>query len=366
MIQSRDPMTALQRQKTSLDIQKEQRDLNSPQLVSAGNGSFYNKDNGEFIAPPDGNLKDTPDIQNFKFARQNGYTGSFSDFITEKSRAIHNTGNIAGNTIDYDDLPPVMVNDRGVPDPAQQQAFLSKLPPDLASQVKGIMEGRISLDKVTSMKAGERQQMAKLVSMGDPTFDMSQAAARAATRRDYATGDMAKMAASTNLAIQHLSGMMDEATKLNNTNYPSWNTIKNLYASETGNPDMKSFETYRLGVADELGKAFHGMGAVPETQVKAWKDAISTSSSPEQLQQVVKSAMHMLAARTETYNTRYKNVMGRDAPDLLTPNSYAALKHMGISPRELGIAARADSVGEQPRVNDDGSMTINGYKIRKL
>jgi len=262
-------------------------------------------------------------------------------------------------TTDQNSLPVVPLNDQGIPDEQAQKEFLDKLPPDQASMVKGIAEGRMDLGKVTSMKAGERQRVAGLVSRYDQTFDMSNAPARNATRKDYATGDMAKMSASTNLAIQHLSGMMGEAQKLNNTSYPMWNSVKNLYGSETGNPDMKSFETYRLGVADELGKAFHGVGAVPETQVNAWKDAISTSSSLDQLREVVRSAMHMLAARTETYNARYKNVMGRNAPDLLTPNSYEALKHMNIDPGELGIS-HSNQDGPKAGTVEDGHRFKGG------
>ncbi|MBA8822620.1 hypothetical protein BRY73_24605 [Ochrobactrum sp. P6BS-III] len=245
------------------------------------------------------------------------------------------TAEVGGKSINLDGLPPVSMSEMGVPDAGSQNQFLQQLPPALASQVKGISDGRIDISRVTSLRGGERQDLAKLVSLYDPTWDMSQTGARVATRKDYATGEMAKMASSTNLAIQHMAGMVEEHGKLNNSSYPAWNWAANKFNTQTGDAAQRSFETYRLGVADELAKAFKGVGALNQQEVEEWKHAISTSSSPEQLRGAVVSALHMLAARTDTYEQRYRNVMGQDAPLFLTQNSLSALKKMGIDPSEV-------------------------------
>lgn len=245
------------------------------------------------------------------------------------------TAEVGGKSINLDGLPPVSMSETGVPDAGSQNQFLQQLPPALAAQVKGISDGRIDISRVTSLRGGERQELAKLVSLYDPTWDMSQTGARVATRKDYATGEMAKMASSTNLAIQHMAGMVEEHGKMNNSSYPAWNWAANKLSTQTGDAAQRSFETYRLGVADELAKAFKGVGALNQQEVEEWKHAISTSSSPEQLRGAVVSALHMLAARTDTYEQRYRNVMGQDAPLFLTQNSLAALKKMGIDPSEV-------------------------------
>lgn len=278
-------------------------------------------------AKPEG----TAEIQNYEYAKKDGYQGSFSDFRTEIKRAS-SAANIGGTSIDLEGLPMVGLTADGIADKDAQKEFLTHLPPSLASQVPGIAEGRIDINKVTSLRSGERQELAKLVSLYDSSWDMSKNGARVATRKDYATGEMAKLAASTNLAIKHMGGMFDEGGKLNNTWFTPWNAAKNTFGSTTGDPNIKAFETYRLGVADELGKAFHGVGAVPESQKKEWQDAISTSSSPEQLKAAVTSALEMLSARTETYNQRYRNVMGADAPSFLDDTAVKALRKMGIDP----------------------------------
>lgn len=269
------------------------------------------------------------------------------------------TAEVNGASIPIDNLPLVGTTPDGIVDRAAQQDFLASLPPSIASQVQGIADGRIDINKVTSLRGGDRQELAKIVSLYDPTWDMSQTGARVATRKDYATGEMAKLAASTNLAIQHMAGMVEEGEKLNNGSYPVWNTVKNAWGVETGDPGVRAFETYRLGVADELGKAFKGVGALNKEEVEQWQKTISTSSSPEQLKAAVTAAMHMLAARTETYSQRYRNVMGSDAPSFLTPKSVEALQGMGIDPTLIDPQMAAGDAGSRGAGGEGGRSRIN-------
>lgn len=355
-----DPMYQLNLQKGQMEIDALKRGKSA--LLNAGNGQLYNPNTNQWITAPDsGKEKETTDIQNYNYAKQNnGYTGTLADWVNGVKRG-KNSATVNGNTIDLENLPPVSMNEQGAPDPASQAEFLSKLPTSLRAQVQGISEGRIPIEKVTSMRGGERQKLARIVSLFDPTFDMSQAGARVAIRKDYASGEMAKLAASSNLVLQHAGGMLDAAEKLDNGQYPWVNAAGNYFASKTGQGAQSAFETYRLGVADELGKAFHGVGAVPVETVKEWKNAISTSSSPEQLRAAVDAAVHMLAARTETYNQRYKNVMGQDAPSFLTPESVKTLTKMGIDASVLDprYVDKSAGKGSQP-------VNINGYTIKKV
>ena len=342
-----DPMQALQQRKMELEIKK----LENPNasLINAGNGNIYNPTTGQWLEAPNGGVKDTTDIQNYKFAQQNGYTGSFTDYQTEKTRAAK-SATIGGATIDFEGLPMVTTDpNTGKPDTLVQDEFLKGLPRETATLVKKVANYEMPITSVTSLRSGERQQLAQLVGMYDPTFDATQSTSRTQTRKDYSTGEMAKLASSTNLAIQHMAGMVDAHANLKNGSYPVWNTIANKWDTQTGGAGIKSFETYRLGVADELAKAFKGVGSLNMHEVEEWKNAISSSSSPEQLQGAVKSALHMLAARTETYNQRYEqNMGGNQAPSFLTKSSIKALEAMGIDPAELDprYTAAPDALSE--------------------
>ncbi|MEN5277439.1 hypothetical protein ABE527_10850 [Brucella sp. TWI432] len=363
-----DPKTNLELQKLGFEVDAARQKAQSGNLINTGGGSIYNSSTGEWMTAPNGGGKDTPDIQNYKFAKDNGYTGSFTDFQTEKTRAAKRA-TIGGATIDFEGLPMVSTDpNTGRPDAIAQNEFLRSLPRGTATLVKKVANYEMPITSVTSLRAGERQQLAQLVGMYDPSFDATQSTSRTQTRKDYSTGEMAKLASSTNLAIQHMAGMVDEHAKLDNGDYPAWNSVANTFSRQTGGAAQQGFETFKLGVAEELGKAFHGTGAVPVEAVKEWKAAISSSSSPDQLKAAVTSALHMLAARTETYNQRYEQSMGgNQAPGFLTKSSVAALQKMGIDPAELDPRFADKEAAFTP--NGAGarqSGNINGYKIERV
>lgn len=318
---ARDPLRQAQIEKARREAQYGQP------LINAGGGAIYNPNSDRWLTSP------TPAA----------------------------AAKVGGSSVDLESLPQVGMTGDGVVDKSAQGEFLKQLPPSIASQVQGIADGRIDIRNVTSLRGGERQELAKLVSLYDPSWDMSQVGARAAAQRDYTSGEMAKLAGSTNLAIKHMGGMVAAGERLGNTWFTPWNTIKNIYGSNTDDPDIKSFNTYRLGVADELGKAFHGVGTVPESQVKAWQEAISSSSGPEQLKASVTSALEMLAARTETYNQRYRNVMGKDAPMFLDKTAVKVLQDLKIDPSHVDPRY----AGSAPSSGGDGwNDAGNGVKIR--
>ncbi len=363
-----DPKANLELQKLGYEVDAARLKAQGGDLINVGNGNIYNPASGQWLTAPNGGGKDTTEIQNYKFAKENGYTGSFTDFQTEKTRAAKRT-TIGGTTIDFEGLPLISTDpNTGRPDALAQEEFLKSLPRETATLVKKVANYEMPITSVTSLRSGERQQLAQLVGMYDPSFDATQSTSRTQTRKDYSTGEMAKLASSTNLAIQHMAGMVDEHNKLENSSYPAWNAIANSFSRQTGESAQQAFETYKLGVAEELGKAFHGTGAVPESAVREWKDAISSSSSPEQLKAAVTSALHMLAARTETYNQRYEQSMGgNQAPGFLTKSSVAALQKMGIDAAQLDPRFVDKQTPSIPISSGTGrSGNVNGYKIERV
>ncbi len=340
------PEYALKMQQAQANLAKTQRDLNTPHLLSAGNGSFYNQDSGEFITPPGGSMKDTPDIQNYKFAKDNGYTGGFSDFITERARAGHNSSkpvlSVDGSDVDLNGLPSVELDANGAPNPDHQKAFLSKLPPATAAQVQGIVDGRVDLTKSTSMKDGQRQAYSQLASMYDRNFDMSMGPLRAQTLKNYGPGGyMGKMADSTNLAIQHLNAMKQAYDKIGNGNYNTLNAVGNWWHGEAGNGPLAAFRAAQIGVAGELEKTFTWSNGTKSGR-SDWKHSFNENASPQQMHDAIETAMHMLSSRVETYNNGWDHAMrSKNQFPLLTPNSIKALKGMGFDTSLLDGTAKS-------------------------
>lgn len=343
------------------DEQKEQYGLPK-------NGVFQINKNGK-ISTIDGgrsSLQDarTSEIKNYEYAVENGFNGSFNDYNAQKRLP-----SINGTKIDLEALPLVTMDKDGYVNKKEQEEFLKSLPQSLRAMVGSIAEGRTDLSKVTSVRAGERQELARIVNLYDPTFDASQVNAKVASRRDFSSGDMAKVKAASNLAIQHLGNMVKTFTKLKNSNYPAYNTVANAAGKAIGNPELSALEVYKLGVSEELAKAFHGTGAVGEKAVHAWQSAISSSSSPQQMEQAVISALDMLSSRAETYNQRYKDIMGEDAPEFLTETSRELLRGLGFDPAKLDVGQRKDkrqgSNGLQIGQTTDGYEYLGGNPNEK-
>jgi len=337
IFRKQDPSYALKTQATQLGMEKTQAEIDQMKnsqrgLINAGNGQIYNPNSGDWITAP-------------------------------------NSGKAAvsvdGSNLDLNDLPAVELDENGVPSADQQKAFLSKLPPATAAQVQGIVDGRVDLTKSTSMKDGQRQAYSQLASMYDPNFDMSMGPLRAQTRKNYGPGGyMGKMADSTNLAIQHLNAMKQAYDKIGNGNWNSINSARNWWNGEGGNGPLAAFRAAQNGVAGELEKTFTGSNGT-ESGRSDWKDSFNENASPQQMHDAIETAMHMLSSRVETYNNGWDHAMrSKNQFPLLTPNSIKALKGMGFDTDTLeGHPAAAPST---PKPNGDGSVSINGYNIRKL
>ncbi|MGW6778975.1 hypothetical protein ACWF50_13140 [Brucella pseudogrignonensis] len=337
IFRKQNPSYALKTQATQLGMEKTQAEIDQMKngqrgLINAGNGQIYNPNSGDWITAP-------------------------------------NSGKAAvsvdGSNLDLNDLPAVELDENGVPSADQQKAFLSKLPPATAAQVQGIVDGRVDLTKSTSMKDGQRQAYSQLASMFDPNFDMSMGPLRAQTRKNYGPGGyMGKMADSTNLAIQHLNAMKQAYDKIGNGNWNSINSARNWWNGEGGNGPLAAFRAAQNGVAGELEKTFTGSNGT-ESGRSDWKDSFNENASPQQMHDAIETAMHMLSSRVETYNNGWDHAMrGKNQFPLLTPNSIKALKGMGFDTDTLeGRTAAAPS---SPKPNGDGSVSINGYNIRKL
>jgi hypothetical protein len=290
----------------------------------------------------------TDDIREYEFAKQQGFKGSLGDWITSTRKGV-NIG-IGTNGAVLDGLPTVPLDDNGTPDKTAQQDFISKLDPSTASLVKGISEYRIPIEKVTSLRGDQRQRLAQIVSQYDPSFDMSQYAARAAMRKSITSGNYSNALNSANLVIQHLDALEKAADGLDNGNYRLLNAGKNLYGSETGNPAITKFNTIADAAGSELAKVFKGTGATSDSEIKEWRKNLDPNASPAQIKASIHTAVaDLLKSRLDTIQSQYKAAMGHPSDfSFLTPHSRQVLQDLGIDPSELDPSAQNTSASAAP------------------
>jgi hypothetical protein len=132
---------------------------------------------------------------------------------------------------------------------------------------------------------------------------------------------------------------------------------------------VKNFTLARDAVANELMRVFRGAGGSLQ-EIEEWKNNISSSDSPEQLQAEIRKAVELLNSRLEALGSKYNTGMSqsKDPITLLSPHAaevYASLTGGGASPPGSGPPPLAPA-GAPPPVgpalqNTEGQIAGNTH-----
>jgi len=215
--------------------------------------------------------------------------------------------------------------------------FLKTIPPALADQVKAYASGKMPLPTGYALKSPYFQKMMQMVTQYDPSFDAVNYNARAKTRADFTSGKSAQSINALNTVIGHLESLSTAADNLNNSSFPVWNKVANAYENATGDPRIKTFDTTKKAVVDELTRVWRGSGG-SEGDIKTWSDQINSANSPDQLHSVIGQIGDLLESKINSLAETYKQGMGTTADpiEFVTKKSQAALDKMRGAPSDNG------------------------------
>lgn len=224
------------------------------------------------------------------------------------------------------------------------QAFLSTLSPGMASQVQAIADGRLPIPPRGSPLS---TRLTQYVAQFDPTFDMTNTAARMKTRQDFSSaGQSGQSISALNTVLGHLSNLSDAADALNNGSIPAVNAASNWTRENLGFANtqkaMSQFDTARTAVTAELTRAWRGAGG-SEADIQAWTKAINSSDSPAQLHATVANIAELLQSKLDALGNQYKSNMGPLAPpiQILTPQAQNTLAILKAKANPEGTQAQA-------------------------
>jgi soluble lytic murein transglycosylase-like protein len=248
--------------------------------------------------------------------------------------------------------------------PNVKPEVLASLDPNLASQVKALDEGRMAFPTGFALKSPYWQNILRLVSNYDPSFDAVNYNARAKTRADFVAGKSAQNITSFNTAIGHLDTLDKSIDNLGNTNY-SWlnsplQSVKSA-AGDTGfQAAQKQFMAAKQAVTDELTRAFRGSGGNVH-DIVGWEQTLNQADSPAALHAATKAAVDLLRSRIESVGDQYNRGMGttRDPLTMLSPHAQAAVARLSgegasSAPQFTGRTATNPKTGEKLRETADG------------
>lgn len=230
--------------------------------------------------------------------------------------------------------------------------------------VKGLIEGRIAPPNGMAASKPYWQAHLQTAAQIDPNFDMINYQARAKARADFTSGKSAQNITALNTVIGHLDGLDKAIDGLGNyrgdepgpiLGLPlgplahANNALAHTIAAASGTDDrIKTFETSKIAVANELTRVFRGTGGA-EADIQAWQKQLDAASSPKALRTVVQQMAHLINSRVEAIGEQYKQGMGttKDPITLLTPDKQKAFERM------MGArATTSQSGGSKPSLND--------------
>ena len=221
------------------------------------------------------------------------------------------------------------------------QDFLKSLPPNLASTVKGLAEGRLAFPNGAALKNPLWNQMLAAVAQYDPSFDAVNYKTRADTRRDFTSGKAASSVNALNTVMGHLDTLGTNVDALNNTRFPMVNSALNSLSSATGDPRVVQFGATKKAVVDELTRAWRGSGG-SEGDIKSWSGALDAANSPQQLHGVISQIGDLLESKIGALNDQYNKGMGTTAAglNLMSPHAQQSLDRIRTRADGQQVAAQ--------------------------
>ena len=213
---------------------------------------------------------------------------------------------------------------QGAVDPNLHGAdFLKTLPPQLAGPVQAIAEGRFPLPSGQSANSPQAQRIRSAVLQYKPDFDVTDTAARAETRKDFASGTMANTITAGNTALHHLGLLSDAGEALTASQVPLFNAAGQKIESIGGaNTAGKQYDASLTAVSEELTKFYRNTGGT-ESDINQAKALMSADQSPAQRRAGIAQVANLLQGKVTALQSRWHQGMGPGAADypLIQPDA---------------------------------------------
>lgn len=213
--------------------------------------------------------------------------------------------------------------------------------------VKAIIDGRAPMPTANRAATDPKWQAAMAEAMAqDPTLDGANYGTRVKTRADFATGTAAKTKTALNTALGHAGDLDSQVDALHNTPIRALNQVGNMFATETGDPRIKTFNLTKEALLHEAMKVFAGSaGSLQE--FSQLSENLDVSDSPAQQHSVIKKLVGLLASKMDALGEQYKTGMGKelDQSQIMSPHAAQVFNKISGLPSDTASAASAPRAG---------------------
>jgi hypothetical protein len=269
--------------------------------------------------------------------------------ITESTKAKYKTS---------DDHAP----SSHIPQGATGENVLANLSAPMRESIKGLADYKVDPATFPARTGHGSNQMDRATAIGmakafDPSFDETQYKSRAAVRKDFTSGKAAFNIRSLNTAIGHLDAFAKAGAELQNGSVQLWNRIANSTLNATGDPRVAKFLAAADAVSGEAATIFKGTSGTDQ-EIKAWREHLSSASSPEQIKATTEQLIELMASRLEALDGQYQSGMGKPRDfRFLNDKSAGILQKLGATHMiELDRAGARMEQGGQSQ--NDGTIRV--------
>lgn len=216
-------------------------------------------------------------------------------------------------------------------------ATLDSLPAPIQASIKGLLDYSVDPKTFPSRVTAKSGQMDSATAIGiakmiDPSYDEKEFPSRSKLRFSFTSGRDADNIKSLNTSISHLNNLAGDINALHNGSLTGMNWAGNLLSKHTGDPAVTNFNTDANAVTSELSALFKGTGAATDQEIKAWREQLSTSESPQQLWDGVRKAITLMGGRMQALNNKWNEGMKSPrAFQLLSPESQKILQQLNAT-----------------------------------
>lgn len=145
----------------------------------------------------------------------------------------------------------------------------------------------------------------------DPTYDEKEYNARNKVATDFApSGASGKLLTGAEIALSHLSAVMQAKDALKSGNMRLLNAIGNRLGKELGQPAATTYDGIVSMVSPEISRLVIGATGGQEEREKMAQN-FRADASPEQTRAQVKSMVGLVGTRLDAMASAYKSQMGR-------------------------------------------------------
>lgn len=291
---------------------------------------------------------------NPKAAGQVNQLTNWAERIEESIKPVSATANTVlldpktGQPI-YSGAQPSMAPD-AIQAAAENYLQTGKLPPNMGRGTQGNADRNAILNAVSELATSRGIDQSAL-----PQKWQEFAAAKVAIQR-FQSGPQGNTVRSFNVLVDHLHTLSTAATALKNGDIRTFNSWKNTWAANTGNPAPTNFDGVKALVGDEIVKAVVGSSGALADREEVKKD-LNRASSPKQLSELVENYKKLALGQLNGLRKQYEvSTKRKDFGDMLLPGTLKALG--GHEGGEKGKGSEPDK---------DGWVTLpNGARIQEI